>query len=61
VAIGRLGRSLVLHLLLASQQQVQDEGRLRGLDTRLSSYRICLKTFSTHESRASSVCPMSIT
>ncbi|MGH3677759.1 MAG: type VII secretion protein EccCa [Mycobacterium sp.] len=49
VAIGRLGRSLGMHLLLASQRL--DEGRLRGLETHLS-YRICLKTFSTNESRA---------
>ncbi|OBK73184.1 type VII secretion protein EccCb [Mycobacterium sp. 1164985.4] len=49
VAIGRLGRSLGIHLLLASQRL--DEGRLRGLDTHLS-YRICLKTFSASESRA---------
>ncbi|KUH81571.1 MULTISPECIES: type VII secretion protein EccCa [unclassified Mycobacterium] len=48
-AIGRLGRSLGIHLLLASQRL--DEGRLRGLDTHLS-YRICLKTFSASESRA---------
>ncbi|ORB28770.1 type VII secretion protein EccCa [Mycolicibacterium parafortuitum] len=49
VAIGRLGRSLGIHLLLASQRL--DEGRLRGLETHLS-YRICLKTFSAAESRA---------
>jgi DNA segregation ATPase FtsK/SpoIIIE, S-DNA-T family len=49
VAIGRLGRSLGMHLLLASQRL--DEGRLRGLETHLS-YRICLKTFSVNESRA---------
>ena len=49
VAIGRLGRSLGMHLLLASQRL--DEGRLRGLETHLS-YRICLKTFSANESRA---------
>ena len=49
VAIGRLGRSLGIHLLLASQRL--DEGRLRGLETHLS-YRICLKTFSANESRA---------
>jgi S-DNA-T family DNA segregation ATPase FtsK/SpoIIIE len=47
--IGRLGRSLGMHLLLASQRL--DEGRLRGLDSHLS-YRICLKTFSAPESRA---------
>ncbi|MUL77288.1 type VII secretion protein EccCb [Mycolicibacterium sp. CBMA 226] len=49
VAVGRLGRSLGIHLLLASQRL--DEGRLRGLDTHLS-YRVCLKTFSAAESRA---------
>ncbi|PRC41700.1 type VII secretion protein EccC, partial [Mycobacterium sp. ITM-2017-0098] len=49
VAIGRLGRSLGIHLLLSSQRL--DEGRLRGLETHLS-YRICLKTFSASESRA---------
>lgn len=49
LAIGRVGRSLGMHLLLASQRL--DEGRLRGLDTHLS-YRICLKTFSANESRA---------
>jgi DNA segregation ATPase FtsK/SpoIIIE, S-DNA-T family len=49
VQIGRLGRSLGVHLLLASQRL--DEGRLRGLDTHLS-YRIGLRTFSALESRA---------
>ncbi|OBG39978.1 type VII secretion protein EccCa [Mycobacterium sp. E3198] len=49
LAIGRLGRSLGIHLLLASQRL--DEGRLRGLDAHLS-YRICLKTLSAAESRA---------
>jgi S-DNA-T family DNA segregation ATPase FtsK/SpoIIIE len=48
VMIGRLGRSLGVHLLLASQQL--EEGRLRGLDTHLS-YRIGLRTFSAMESR----------
>jgi S-DNA-T family DNA segregation ATPase FtsK/SpoIIIE len=48
VAIGRLGRSLGMHLLLASQRL--DEGRLRGLDAHLS-YRMCLKTLSASESR----------
>lgn len=48
VAIGRLGRSLHVHLLLASQRL--EEGRLRGLDSHLS-YRIGLKTFSAMESR----------
>ena len=48
VAIGRLGRSLGMHLLLASQRL--DEGRLRGLESHLS-YRVCLKTLSANESR----------
>ena len=48
VAIGRLGRSLQMHLLLASQRL--DEGRLRGLESHLS-YRIGLRTFSAGESR----------
>ncbi|MCK5755086.1 MAG: type VII secretion protein EccCa, partial [Mycobacterium sp.] len=49
VMIGRLGRSLQMHLLLASQRL--EEGKLRGLDSHLS-YRIGLKTFSASESRA---------
>jgi S-DNA-T family DNA segregation ATPase FtsK/SpoIIIE len=48
VQIGRLGRSLGVHLLLASQRL--EEGKLRGLDTHLS-YRIGLRTFSAIESR----------
>lgn len=48
-AIGRLGRSLRMHLLLASQRL--EEGRLRGLESHLS-YRIALRTFSASESRA---------
>src|SRR4030095_2478569 len=48
-AIGRVGRSLGMHLLLASQRL--DEGRLRGLDSHLR-YRICLRTFSAAESTA---------
>jgi S-DNA-T family DNA segregation ATPase FtsK/SpoIIIE len=48
VQIGRVGRSLGVHLLLASQRL--EEGRLRGLDTHLS-YRIGLRTFSAVESR----------
>ena len=48
VAIGRLGRSLSMHLLLASQRL--EEGRLRGLESHLS-YRIGLRTFSAAESR----------
>ncbi|MGX7824331.1 type VII secretion protein EccCa [Actinokineospora sp. 24-640] len=49
VMIGRLGRSLQMHMLLASQRL--EEGKLRGLDSHLS-YRIGLKTFSAAESRA---------
>jgi DNA segregation ATPase FtsK/SpoIIIE, S-DNA-T family len=49
VQIGRIGRSLGVHLLLASQRL--EEGKLRGLDTYLS-YRIGLRTFSASESRA---------
>jgi S-DNA-T family DNA segregation ATPase FtsK/SpoIIIE len=49
VAIGRLGRSLSMHLMLASQRL--EEGKLRGLDSHLS-YRIGLKTFSAAESWA---------
>ncbi|MCP2170157.1 DNA segregation ATPase FtsK/SpoIIIE, S-DNA-T family [Goodfellowiella coeruleoviolacea] len=49
VMIGRLGRSLAVHLLLASQRL--EEGRLRGLEAHLS-YRIGLRTFSAAESRA---------
>jgi DNA segregation ATPase FtsK/SpoIIIE, S-DNA-T family len=49
VAIGRLGRSLGMHLLFASQRL--DEGRLRGLESHLS-YRVGLRTFSAAESRA---------
>ncbi|HIV57199.1 MAG TPA: type VII secretion protein EccCa [Candidatus Stackebrandtia faecavium] len=48
VQIGRVGRSLGVHLLLASQRL--EEGKLRGLDTHLS-YRIGLRTFSAIESR----------
>ena len=47
-AVGRLGRSLHVHLLLASQRL--EEGKLRGLESHLS-YRIGLKTFSAVESR----------
>ncbi|MEE6258211.1 type VII secretion protein EccCa [Plantactinospora sonchi] len=48
VQIGRIGRALNVHLLLASQRL--EEGRLRGLDGHLS-YRIGLRTFSAMESR----------
>jgi S-DNA-T family DNA segregation ATPase FtsK/SpoIIIE len=49
VQIGRVGRSLGVHLLLASQRL--DEGRLRGLEAHLS-FRIGLRTFSDMDSRA---------
>ncbi|MFI0538627.1 type VII secretion protein EccCa [Streptomyces sp. WSLK1-3] len=48
VMIGRLGRSLGVHLLLASQRL--DEGRMHALESHLS-YRIGLRTFSAMESR----------
>ncbi|MGW5645927.1 type VII secretion protein EccCa [Saccharopolyspora sp. NPDC003752] len=48
VMIGRLGRSLSVHLLLASQRL--DEGRMHQLESHLS-YRIGLRTFSAMESR----------
>ncbi|MER7001372.1 type VII secretion protein EccCa [Streptomyces sp. NPDC000410] len=49
VMIGRLGRSLGVHLLLASQRL--DEGRVHQLESHLS-YRIGLRTFSATESRS---------
>ncbi|MFE4663706.1 type VII secretion protein EccCa [Streptomyces sp. NPDC056716] len=48
VMIGRLGRSLGVHLLLASQRL--DEGRMHQLESHLS-YRVGLRTFSAIESR----------
>jgi S-DNA-T family DNA segregation ATPase FtsK/SpoIIIE len=48
IQIGRIGRSIGVHLMLASQRL--EEGKLRGLDTYLS-YRIGLRTFSAIESR----------
>ena len=48
IQIGRIGRSVAVHQLLASQRL--EEGKLRGLDTFLS-YRIALRTFSPAESR----------
>ncbi|GAA4553147.1 type VII secretion protein EccCa [Amycolatopsis samaneae] len=48
IMIGRLGRSLGVHLLLASQRL--DEGRIHQLESHLS-YRIGLRTFSAMESR----------
>ncbi|MGH2821271.1 MAG: type VII secretion protein EccCa, partial [Actinomycetota bacterium] len=49
VSMGRLGRSLGVHLLLATQRL--EAGRLRGLESHLR-YRICLRTFSAEESQA---------
>ena len=48
IMIGRLGRSLSVHLLLASQKM--DLGKARGLESHLS-YRIALKTFTESDSR----------
>ncbi len=47
--VGRLGRSLGVHLLLATQRV--DEGRVHTLEGHLS-YRIGLRTFSASESRS---------
>jgi S-DNA-T family DNA segregation ATPase FtsK/SpoIIIE len=47
--IGRLGRSLGVHLLLASQRF--EEGRIHTLETHLS-YRLGLRMFSAMESRS---------
>ncbi len=48
-SLGRLGRSLGIHLLLSSQRL--DDGKLRGLDAHLR-FRICLRTFAPAESLA---------
>jgi S-DNA-T family DNA segregation ATPase FtsK/SpoIIIE len=48
LSIGRIGRSIGVHLLLSSQRI--ESGKLRGLDTYLS-YRLGLRTFSEAESR----------
>ncbi|WP_246438003.1 type VII secretion protein EccCa [Lipingzhangella halophila] len=48
VAIGRIGRSIGVHLLLATQRL--DSGKIKGLESHLS-YRIGLRTFSEAESR----------
>ena len=48
-AIGRMGRSLGVHLLLATQRL--DEGRVRSLEPHLR-YRLGLRTFSAAESRS---------
>ena len=47
LTIGRIGRSIGVHLLLSSQRI--EAGKLRGLDT-YRSYRICLRTFTEAES-----------
>ncbi|NUL06558.1 type VII secretion protein EccCa [Streptomyces lunaelactis] len=49
VSIGRLGRSLGVHLLLASQRL--DESRIHRVEGHLS-YRLALRTFSAMESRS---------
>jgi S-DNA-T family DNA segregation ATPase FtsK/SpoIIIE len=48
VGLGRVGRSLGIHLLLSSQRL--DEGRMRGLESHLR-YRLCLRTYSAVESK----------
>ncbi|GAA1676798.1 type VII secretion protein EccC [Fodinicola feengrottensis] len=48
VAVGRIGRSIGVHLLLATQRL--EAGKIRGLESHLS-YRIGLRTFSESESR----------
>nr|WP_308455439.1 type VII secretion protein EccCa [Streptomyces sp. SM14] len=48
LSIGRIGRSIGVHLLLSSQRI--ESGKLRGLETYLS-YRLGLRTFSADESR----------
>ncbi|MFH9014106.1 type VII secretion protein EccCa [Streptomyces sp. NPDC017943] len=48
LSIGRIGRSIGVHLLLSSQRI--EAGKLKGLETYLS-YRLGLRTFSPDESR----------
>jgi S-DNA-T family DNA segregation ATPase FtsK/SpoIIIE len=48
ITIGRIGRSLGMYLLFATQRL--EEGRIRGLEGHLR-YRICLRTFSASESK----------
>src|SRR5699024_10111516 len=48
VAIGRIGRSIGVHLLLATQRL--ESGKIKGLESHLS-YRVGLRTFSEGESR----------
>lgn len=47
--IGRIGRSLRMHLLLATQRW--DDGKLRGLDAHLR-VRLCLRTYTAEDSRS---------
>ncbi|MGK2874696.1 MAG: FtsK/SpoIIIE domain-containing protein [Nocardioides sp.] len=48
-SVGRLGRSLGIHLLLATQRL--EEGRMRGLESHLG-YRIALRTLTATDSHA---------
>lgn len=48
VTMGRVGRSLGLYLLFATQRL--EEGRIKGLESHLR-YRICLRTYSAPESK----------
>lgn len=48
VTMGRVGRSLGIHLLFATQRL--EEGRIKGLESHLR-YRICLRTYSAAESK----------
>ena len=48
VTMGRVGRSLGLYLLFATQRL--EEGRIKGLESHLR-YRICLRTYSAAESK----------
>ncbi|WP_407940024.1 type VII secretion protein EccCa [Nocardiopsis coralli] len=48
LAIGRIGRSIGVHLMLATQKL--ESGKIKGLESHLS-FRISLRTFSEQESR----------
>jgi S-DNA-T family DNA segregation ATPase FtsK/SpoIIIE len=48
VTMGRVGRSLGIYLLFATQRL--EEGRIKGLESHLR-YRICLRTYSISESK----------
>src|SRR5699024_1642089 len=48
LAIGRIGRSIGVHLMLATQKL--ESGKIKGLESHLS-FRIGLRTFSEAESR----------